>query len=161
MATNDFANSWKSSTQARKQRKYRYNAPLHIKQKLVHSHLSPDLRKKYLTRSIQVKVGDKVKIMRGQYSRKEGKVEKVELKNTRVYVTGVESLKKDGSKAIVPLNPSNLMIVELNLDDKKRKSKLENKPSSSKKEEPKEKPKEKTKEQTNNEDKSSSDTIKQ
>ena len=42
-----FSESWKSSKQVRKQRKYRYNAPLHIKQKFVNVHLAKELRKKY------------------------------------------------------------------------------------------------------------------
>ena len=119
-----FSTTWKSSTQPRKQRKYRYNSPLHIKQKLVHTTLSKDLRKKHGVRNTQVKTGDKVKILRGKFKGKEGKVERVSLKYEKVFVTGIENIKKDGNKAMVPLVPSNLMIVDLKLDDKKRKSKL-------------------------------------
>ncbi|MEK6835561.1 MAG: 60S ribosomal protein L26, partial [Nanoarchaeota archaeon] len=36
-------------------------------------------------------------------------------------------VKLDGSKVYYPLHPSNLMITELNLNDKKRKAKLERK----------------------------------
>ena len=71
-----FTTTWKKSTQVKKQRKYRYNAPLHIKQKFMHSHLSPELRKKHNTRSAQLKTGDKVKILRGAFRKKEGKVER-------------------------------------------------------------------------------------
>ena len=127
MVQKSFSTSWKRSTQPRRQRKYRYNAPLHVKQKLVHVHLSADLRKKYDTRNVQVRKGDKIKILRGKFSKKEGKVERVNLKRERVFVTGIEFIKKDGSKVYAPLSPSNLMIIELNLDDKKRKKKLEQK----------------------------------
>jgi len=41
-----------------------------------------------------------------------------------VFVTGIEKIKKNGSKFLVSLAPSNLMITELNLKDKKRKAKL-------------------------------------
>ena len=119
-----FSTTWKSSTQPRKQRKYRYNSPLHVKQKLVHTTLSKDLRKKHGVRNTQVKTGDKVKILRGKFKGKEGKVERVSLKYEKVFVTGIENIKKDGNKVMVPLVPSNLMIVDLKLDDKKRKSKL-------------------------------------
>ena len=49
------------------------------------------------------------------------------LKQIKVYVTGVEILKKDGTKVLCPLEPSNLMIIELNLDDKKRIKSIERK----------------------------------
>jgi len=52
-----FSNSWKASKQVRKQRKFRYNAPLHIKHKFLSAHLSKELMKKYGTRNIPVKKG--------------------------------------------------------------------------------------------------------
>jgi len=115
-----FSSSWISSIQPRKQRKYRYNAPVHIKRKFLGSTLSKELRKKHGIRSISVVTGDKVLIMRGQYKKQEGKVDKVNVKEGKVFVTGAERDKKDGSKSMYPLNASNLMITELNLNDKKR-----------------------------------------
>ena len=119
-----FSKSWKASKKRRKQRKYRYNAPLHIKQKFVSVHLSKEIRQKYKKRNIPVKKGDTVKIMRGQNKKKSGKVDRVDHKKIKVYVTGIDLTKKDGSKVQIPLEPSNLMITELNLDDKKRAEKL-------------------------------------
>lgn len=120
-----FSATWKKSIQPRKQRKYRYNAPLHLKQKFMHAHLSPGLREKYSTRNVQLRTGDKIKILRGQFKKKEGRVEKIGLKRERVFVTGIEKIKKDGTKLLAALHPSNLMITELNMEDKKRKQKLE------------------------------------
>ena len=120
-----FSSSWKSSKKPRKQRKYRYSAPLHIKQKFVHSHLSKDLRKKFPRRSIGLRKGDKVKVMRGQFRKHEGKVESIDLKKAEIIVSGVEITKKDGTKKLIGLNPSNLMITELNLDDKFRQKLIE------------------------------------
>ena len=123
----EFSSSWRKSTKIRKQRKYRSNAPLHTKQKFVGSHLSKELRKKYGKRSLGLRKGDKVKIMRGEFQKHEGKIERINLKKIRVYVAGVESTKKDGTKKQVPLHPSNLMITELNLDDRFRQKILERK----------------------------------
>ena len=117
--------SWKSSTQPRKQRKFRYNAPLHLKQKFMHVHLAAALRQKYGRRDIQSKREDKVKILRGQFKGKEGKVSRLSLMRGKIYVTGIENIKKDGSKLPAALVASNLQIIELNLEDKKRKQKLE------------------------------------
>ena len=120
MVKTKFSTTWRRSKQPRKQRKYRYNAPLHIKQKFAAAHLSKELRKKYNRRSLTLREGDKVKIMRGQFKKQTGKVERINLKRTRVYVTGAEIIKKDGAKVLYPIHPSNLMIIELNTDDKKR-----------------------------------------
>lgn len=125
--TKKFTSTWKKSTQPRKQRKFRHKAPLHLKQKFMHAHLSPELKKKYLTRNIQLRTGDKIKILRGLFKKKEGKIEKINLKKEHVFITGIEKIKKEGTKLLVPFHPSNLMITELNLDDKKRKQKLESK----------------------------------
>ena len=116
----DFSAGWGNSKKPSKQRKYRINAPLHIKQKFVHCHLSKELRKKYNKRNIGLKKGDTVKIARGQFKKHIGKVDRIDLKKTRVYVSGVEITKKDGTKTTYPIHPSNLIITEMNIDDKMR-----------------------------------------
>jgi len=120
-----FSKAWKGSKKPRKQRKYRAKAPLHLKKKLISIHLSKDLIKKYGQRNLPARKGDKVKILRGQFRKKDGKIEKVDKKKNKILITGIELVKKDGSKVLQPIDPSNLMIIELNLDDKKRKAKVE------------------------------------
>lgn len=119
-----FSKTWVRSKQPRKQRKYVANAPLHIKGKMVHAHLSKDLQKKYTKRSLRLRVGDKVKILRGTHKGEEQKIESVDIKKTRVYIEKMDLTKKDGSKTRIPFHPSNLMLTDLNLDDKKRVQKL-------------------------------------
>lgn len=119
-----FSKTWKSSIQPRKQRKYLYNATLNIRSKFLSVNLSKELRKKHGARSVRIRTGDKVKVMRGTFKSKTGTVEKVDLKNTKVFVTKMELTKRDGSKVKAPLNPTNLQIIELNLTDNKRKAKL-------------------------------------
>lgn len=115
-----FSKSWIKSKQPRKQRKYRYNAPLHIKHKFLAAHLSKDLIKKYKRRSLHVKKGDTVKVLRGQFKKHIGKIEKVITKLTKVHIAGAEIIKRDGSKSPYPIHPSNLLITELNMQDKER-----------------------------------------
>lgn len=122
-----FSSQWKSSKKPSKQKKYRLNSPLHIKQKLMRAHLSKDLREKYTKRNLGLRKGDKVKVMHGQFRKHEGKVERIDLKRTEVFVSGVEATKKDGSKRMIAMDPSNLMITELNMDDKLRQQVLERK----------------------------------
>ncbi len=119
--------SWRSSKQRRKQRKYRYNAPLHIKHKLLSAHLSKELIKKYKKRSFPVRKDDFVKITRGQYKGKTGKVIKVFLNKNKVHIDGIQRTKINGSKVYIPIHVSNLQIFELNLSDKLRIKSLERK----------------------------------
>ena len=122
-----FSKTWKSSKQPRKQRKYRYNAPLHIRGKFINAHLSPELRKKYNFRSLRLKTGDKVKIMRGQHKGKEEKVIEIDLKKSKVYLDKIIVTRIDGNTSKIPFKASNLMITDLDLSDKKRKQKIESK----------------------------------
>jgi large subunit ribosomal protein L24 len=115
-----FNKNWKSSKQPRKQKKYSANAPLHLKRKFTSVNLSKELRKKYGKRNLPVRKGDKVKVMVGKFKKNEGKVTKVMLKTSKVIVDGVQMKKKDGSKIDIKMEPSNLQIIELNLEDKKR-----------------------------------------
>ncbi|MAE13726.1 50S ribosomal protein L24 [Candidatus Woesearchaeota archaeon] len=120
----DFIATWKSSTQPRKQRKYRYNVPLHTRGGFLDCHLSKELRTKYQTRALRVRKGDKVKVMRGKFKGREEKVERVSTKLTKVFLSKIEQTKKEGSKSLIPFEPSNLLITNLETSDKKRMGKL-------------------------------------
>ena len=122
-----FSKMWKSSKKPNKQRKYRLNAPLHIKRKMMAAHLSKDLRSKYNKRSMVIRKGDKVVVMRGNHKGKEGAVEKVITSKQKITIHGIEVVKKNGTKSLYPINVSNVMIKELDLGDKKRKAILERK----------------------------------
>lgn len=133
MTRTKFSRKWKSSTKASKQRKYNYNAPLHLRHKLMSAHLSEELIKKYKRRNFPVKKGDRVIIMRGQFKGTLGQITKVNLRKLRIYVEGVELKKKDGTKALYPIHPSNVKIKELDLEDKMRKQAIERNIQGSKK----------------------------
>lgn len=115
-----FSKKWVSSKKPNKQRKYRFNAPLHLRGNFLNVHLSKELRQKYNIRALRVRMGDKVRIMRGQFKKTEGKIEEVDMKKLKVYIAKTEHVKRDGTKARYPIEPSNLLIVELNTDDKER-----------------------------------------
>lgn len=111
----EFSNKWIASKQPRKQRKYRANAPLHLKKKFVSVNLSKELRKKHGKRNIVVKKDDTVKIMNGKFKGKSGKITKVLLKISKVMIEGIQATKQDGSKVGIRLQPSNLQITALNM----------------------------------------------
>jgi large subunit ribosomal protein L24 len=122
-----FITSWKESIQPRKQRKYIIQAPLHVKRKFLSAHLSKELLKKYSKRSVIVRKGDKIKVMRGSFKNHAGKVESVDIKSGLVRIAGIEFSKKDGSKIFPGIHASNILITELAIDDKKRKKSVERK----------------------------------
>lgn len=116
----EFNKSWNSSKQPRKQVKFRANAPNHIKRTFMGSTLDKVLREKYGRRTIEVKKGDEVKIMRGKFKGKQGKVGIVDIKNTRLQVDGVQRTKHNGEKLITWFNPSKVKIIVLDDKDSKR-----------------------------------------
>jgi large subunit ribosomal protein L24 len=113
------------SKQPRRQRKAYYNAPLHKRQKLMSAPLSRELREKYGVKTLPVRKGDKVRVMRGDFKGKEGEVVRVDLKNYVIFVDGVTIEKVDKTPVFRPIHPSNVMIVSLKLDDKWRKKIIE------------------------------------
>jgi large subunit ribosomal protein L24 len=128
----EFSTAWLSSTQPRKQRKYGYNAPLHLKHSFLSAHLSKELRKKHSKRSMPVRKGDEVLVMCGSFKKKKAKVVTVNLKQCKIALEGIQRSKKEGAKANIWFNPSVLQIVTLNVDDKRRLSSPQSKPTQEK-----------------------------
>lgn len=110
-----------------KQRKFLHMAPLHLKRKILSSHLSKELREKYSRRGLPVKKGDEVQVMRGKFKGKTGKISRVNYKKYRVYLEGITRKRTVGTETQVSFHPSKVKIINLNLDDKRRLKILERK----------------------------------
>src|SRR2546427_60843 len=109
-----------SSTQPRTQRKRAANAPLHTKRILASSHLAPEINDKskaHLPRALPVRKGDTVRIMRGGFRGKEGKVVSVDRVHGTVVIEGITIEKVDEKKVARPLHASNLLIVRMDDTD--------------------------------------------
>ena len=115
------------SKKPRKQRKFLFTAPLHLRRKFLSSHFSKELREKYKTRSLPVRKGDEVEVMRGKLKGRKGKISRVNLKKYKVYIEGVTRKKTTGIDVQIPFHSSNLKILALNLEDKRRGKILERK----------------------------------
>lgn len=111
----------------RKQRKRLYTASESQRCKRFSSHLSSDLKKSQNVRSLPVRKGDTVRIMRGALGGFEGKVTRIDRKNFQVFVEGVTREKVDGTTTPVPTHPSKVMITRLDMTDKWRKRALKRK----------------------------------
>jgi large subunit ribosomal protein L24 len=103
-----------------KQRIAIYQADLHTRHKLLSAHLSRELILKWKKRSMPVRMGDEVKVMRGEFTGTSGKISEVNMKRMKVYVDSVKRKKSSGEEVHVPVDASNLVILNPVMEDKKR-----------------------------------------
>jgi len=92
--------------------------------------LDKPLREKYGRRSIEVRKGDEVKVMRGKFAKKLGKVGIVDVTHTRIQIDGLQRAKKGGEKLETWFHPSKVKIVNLYEDDSRRLKNLKKKTAS-------------------------------
>ena len=116
-----------TSHKARKQRKARGQAPLHKRRRMVSAHLDSALMREYNTRSVPVRKGDTVRIVRGASDLKgsENKVASIDLQSYKIIIENITIPKADGTQTSRPVDPSNVVITKLDLSDSWRKQKLE------------------------------------
>jgi len=110
-----------------KQRKRLYNAPAHLRHKFMAAPLSQELILSKGAKTLPVRKGDTVRIMRGDHKGFEGKVSRIDLKRYRIFIEGLTREKVDGTNIFVSVHPSKVMIKNLKLDDKWRKGIVERK----------------------------------
>jgi large subunit ribosomal protein L24 len=141
------------------ERKKHYQAKPHKKRNDLHVHLSKDLRKslKKKRRSILLRRDDRIRVLRGPGKGKEGKVSRIDTKTRKVYVEGITVTNAKGKENLVPLQPSNLILLSLestkerkemfSVEAFKKPEKKPEKPKPGKEEKPREEEKEKPKEE--------------
>jgi large subunit ribosomal protein L24 len=96
----------------------------HVRDAMIHSTLADNLREEYGKRSVRVIKGDNVRVMRGEYNGIEGKIEKVNTQRGTLAIEGIQREKVRGGNVKVQIHASNVKIIGLNLDDKKRGNRL-------------------------------------
>lgn len=115
------------SKKPRKQRKWLSEAPHHRLKKMVSALLSDELREKYNRRSLPVRKGDAVEVMRGSFKGVSGEVLGVKPQKQTLTVDGINIKKADGSDIPKPIAVSNVLITNLTLEDEKRREIIERK----------------------------------
>lgn len=115
--------------QPKKQRKRLYTAPLHRRIKMMTAPLSHELRSKYGVRRLPVRQGDRVTVFQNKHADDEikGRVIKVLPKKYAIHIESFSKEKADGTIVSFPVHPSNVVIVGLNLKDKKRRELIKRK----------------------------------
>ncbi|XP_055432560.1 60S ribosomal protein L26 isoform X5 [Bubalus kerabau] len=92
-----------------KNRKRHFNAPSHIRRKIMSSPLSKELRQKYNVRSMPIRKDDEVQVVRGHYKGQQiGKVVQVYRKKYVIYIERVQREKANGTTVHVGIHPSKI-----------------------------------------------------
>jgi len=110
------------ASKRRTQRKLQLGAPSSVKRKLMSSHLSKSLRDQYKIRSLPIKRGDEVKILKGKAKGKTGKVVQVYRKRNVIYVDKVQRDKQNGQTVFLPIKPSYCLIEKLLINKDRTKT---------------------------------------
>ncbi|PIO02565.1 50S ribosomal protein L24 [Candidatus Micrarchaeota archaeon CG09_land_8_20_14_0_10_55_25] len=97
--------------QPRKKRRQAFKATL--KDLTPRAHLSKELREKEKKRSVCIHEGDSVKVSRGAFKGKSGKVSRVNVKLGRVFVEGLFLKKQSGQEKPAPIDPSNVVVTAM------------------------------------------------
>lgn len=119
-----------------------YQAAVTTRSKLMCSHLSKDLQQKYHRRSVRVTEGDTVKVLRGEFKGVSGKITRVSTLRNGIAIEGIKKEKLKGGNLDVFIHTSNVLVTDLNTEDKWRINKVEGKNAKPVKEsKPKETPK--------------------
>jgi len=113
------------SRQPRKQRLANYNKNHHAQVRSMSAHLSDELLKEYgLVRSVTVRKGDTVKVVRGIFKGHASKVAKAFPQKGFISIEETTLTKADGKKVARMFRPSNVILTKLDLSDPWRREKL-------------------------------------
>merc|ERR1712046_169300 len=104
------------SSCARKSRKAHFNAPSHLRRKIMSASVSKELRGQYNVRSMPLVKDDEVKIVRGHFKGEQTrKIISVYRKKYVVHVERISREKANGQTTHIGLHPSNLVITKMKM----------------------------------------------
>lgn len=112
-------------TKPGKSRRRRFNASSHLRRKFMAAPLSPNLRAEYGVRTLPVRRDDTVLITKGDRNMTEGRVVRVDVAHSQLFIEGVTRQSLNGTTVQIPVRPENVLITRLNLDDEHRRTILD------------------------------------
>lgn len=107
------------SKQPRKQRKALYNNRNHQRSKLLSTRLADFLREEYGIKQLPLRIGDSVRITRGEFLDFEGEVIEIDRKNQRAKVKECVIEKADGTQYHPTFHTSKLIITKFRKEGRK------------------------------------------
>ncbi|KAL7066492.1 putative 60S ribosomal protein L26 [Cryptosporidium serpentis] len=108
------------SSSARKNRKNHFDTTSTQRRELMASPLSKELRQKYNVRSLPIRKGDEVMVIRGSNHDYEGVVTHVHRRNFVINVERITRKKTNGDSVPIGIHPSNVVITKLKLNKDRR-----------------------------------------
>jgi large subunit ribosomal protein L24 len=108
------------SSKPRKSRKAFMEMPSHKRVKKVSGHASEKVKKETGKRAVSLRKGDIVKVVRGNFKGKTGKIVNINHAKLKITIDGVKRKKSDGTEILMPIDPSNIIVQELDKSDAKR-----------------------------------------
>ena len=76
------------------------------------ANLSKELREKYKKRSLPLRKGDMVKIMRGKFRKKTGKIIAVNIKRMKIEIEGMQIKKQDDKELLLISRESKAILAD-------------------------------------------------
>jgi len=92
---------------------------------MVTAPLSEQLRDRYKRRSLPIRKGDTVKILRGDFAGLEGKVIDINRVECRIFIEGVTRERVSGQQVKIGVHPSKVVVMNLDLGDRWRSDVVE------------------------------------
>merc|ERR1712136_111010 len=103
-----------------KQRKRHFNSTGAERMKKISSGFSKELRQQYGIRRTVLEEGDMVTVKVGKFKGKSGKITGINIEKMKINVDGCIVNKNTGGTALVNIDPSNVMITELAMNDARK-----------------------------------------
>ncbi|XP_037089272.1 60S ribosomal protein L26-like [Pollicipes pollicipes] len=105
-----------------KNRKRHFNAPSHLRRRLMSAPLSKELVQKYNVKSMPVRKDDEVQVVRGHYKGQQvGKVIQVYRKKWVIHIERIQRDKANGATVYVGIDPSKVVVVKLKMNKDRKK----------------------------------------
>ncbi|KAL4401586.1 60S ribosomal protein L26A [Malassezia pachydermatis] len=104
------------STSRRVNRKAHFDAPGHIRRKIMSAPVSKELRAEHGLRSLPIRKDDEVLVVRGSSRGSEGRIVQVYRKKWVVHLERLQKEKSNGATVQIPIHPSNVVITKIKMD---------------------------------------------
>ena len=103
-----------------KNRKAHFNAPSHIRRRIMSSPLTKELRQKHGIRAIPIRVDDEVVVTRGRHKGNNGRVIRCYRKKFVIHIDKITREKANGSTVHIGIHPSKVAVTKLKMDKDRR-----------------------------------------
>eukprot|EP00693_Jakoba_libera_P002704 EC692746.1.p1 GENE.EC692746.1~~EC692746.1.p1 ORF type:complete len:165 (+),score=84.86 EC692746.1:63-497(+) len=113
------------SSSRRKSRKAHFGAPSSERRRIMSARLDKSLRTKYNVKTVPLRKDDEVRVVRGTHKSEAGKVICCYRKHLVIHIERLTTDKLNGQQVPIPIDPSNVVITKLKMDNNNRRQIIE------------------------------------